>query len=178
MPRRLPARMPLIASMLLLAIALTAGCGFQPRGQTAGPAGAPGLPDQIQIRGLATYNDLYRELDRQLEVAGTEVLTTATEGAVRLQLSGVRSDSRLLSVNSRNRAVEYELIEEATFALQSPEGQQLIAPQHLRVLRIQYRPQVAVLGSDREAQLLRRDMREELAGRIIRRLAAQQGATP
>ena len=87
-------------------------------------------------------------------------------------------DRRLLSVNSRNRAVEYELIESATFGLRSKAGQQLVAPQRVTVLRIQYRPELAVLGSDREAVLLRQDMREELAGRMIQRLSAQYPGTP
>ena len=59
----------------------------------------------------------------------------------------------------------------------SKASQQLVAPQRVTVLRIQYRPELAVLGSDREAELLRQDMREELAGRIIQRLSAQYSQT-
>ena len=169
--RRIPAATPLL---LVLAIALAAGCGFQPRGHTGSHANLPG---QIRIKGLSSFTDLYRQLDRQLQLAGTEVLNDTNGSAPALIVIDTDSERRLLSVNSRNRAVEYELIGEASFALHAADGSQLIAPQTLRVLRILFQPEVRVLGSERESHLLRRDMREELAGRIIRRLAAQQGGS-
>jgi len=167
-------RMAIPALLLALGLTLVGGCGFQPRGLTTGAAG---LPSPIRIGGLATFDDLYRELDRQLGIAGVEVVAVAAEGSSLLAIANLKSDSRLLSVNSRNRAVEYELIEQASFALSSADGHQLLGPQTLTVMRILYRPEIAVLGSDREAELLRRDMREELAGRIIQRLAVQRQST-
>jgi outer membrane lipopolysaccharide assembly protein LptE/RlpB len=53
------------------------------------------------------------------------------------------------------------------------DGRQLVGTQRIQVLRIQYRPEVGVLGSDREGELLREDMRKEIAERIVRRLATQ-----
>lgn len=159
----------------VLAMLLVYGCGFQPRGHST--AGGD-MPSPVYISGIATFSDLHRELYRQLKIAGAEIAPSAAEGTYILQISDVDRDRRLLSVNSRNRAVEYELIESATFGLRSKAGQQLVAPQRVTVLRIQYRPELAVLGSDREAVLLRQDMREELAGRIIQRLSAQYPGTP
>lgn len=164
-----------VCLMIALVAALIGGCGFQPRGHSAG---LPDLPSPIQIRGLAPYNDLYRELSRQLKIAGAEVVTAATANSSVLIITAAGADARLLSVDNRNKAVEYELVEAATFHLNTAGGRQLIAPQRLNVLRIQYRPPVAVLGSNREAELLRRDMREQLAGRIIQRLAVQYHQVP
>ena len=154
----------------ILAMLLVYGCGFQPRGHSTA---AGGMPSPVYVSGIATFSDLHRELYRQLKIAGTEIAPAAAESAYILQISDVEADSRLLSVNSRNRAVEYELIESVTFGLRSKAGQELVAPQRITALRIQYRPELEVLGSDREAELLRQDMREELAGRIIQRLGAQ-----
>ncbi|MBT8429725.1 MAG: hypothetical protein KJN79_07400 [Gammaproteobacteria bacterium] len=134
------------------------------------------VPSPVHIGGIASFSDLHRELYRQLKIAGARIAPTGAESASTLHITDVESDIRLLSVNSRNRAVEYELIEAATFSLRSAKGSELVAPQQVRVLRIQYRPEIAVLGSDREAVLLRQDMREELAGRIVRRLTAQRKA--
>ena len=159
---------------ILVALLSAAGCGFQPRGHAMADAGIPG---PVYISGIATFSDLHRELYRQLKIAGTQTASSAAEGAVTLHIAEVEADSRLLSVNSRNKAVEFELMESATFSLRSRQGQELLAPQRVSVLRIQYRPEVAILGSDREAELLRQDMREELAGRIIRRLGAQYSHT-
>ena len=44
----------------------------------------------------------------------------------------------------------------------------------MRVLRIQFRPSEAILASRRESELLRKDMRRELAQRILQRIAAQR----
>ena len=166
---------PRIARLItILAMLLVYGCGFQPRGHSMA---AGGMPSPVYVSGIATFSDLHRELYRQLKIAGAEIAPVAAESAYILQITDVNADARLLSVNSRNRAVEYELIESATFGLRSAAGQQLVAPQRITVLRIQYRPERAVLGSNREAELLRQDMREELAGRIIRRVSAQYSQT-
>ena len=159
--------------LLALFVLSVSACGFQPRGHST--AGS-NIPSPIAVRGASEFSDLYRELSRQLKVAGVELAPPATRGIPILLLSDAKADRRLLSVNSRNKAVEFELIETATFALRSADGRQLVPPQRLQVTRIQFRPEIAVLGSDREAELLRRDMREELAGRIIQRLAAQTAA--
>ena len=158
----------------ILAMLMISGCGFQPRGHSA--AGGS-MPSPVFVSGIATHSDLHRELYRQLKIAGSEIVPSATESAYLLHISDVEADTRLLSVNSRNKAVEFELIESATFGLRSTAGQQLVAPQRIKVLRIQYRPELEVLGSNREAELLRQDMREELAGRIIQRLSAQYPGT-
>ena len=160
--------------LVMLAALLVSACGFQPRGHTTASGT---MPSPVYVSGIATYSDLHRELYRQLQIAGAETAPSAAEAAYILHISDVDRESRLLSVNSRNKAVEYELIESATFGLRSKAGQQLVAPQRVTVLRIQYRPELAVLGSDREAELLRQDMREELAGRIIQRLSAQYSQT-
>jgi LPS-assembly lipoprotein len=147
-----------------------AGCGFQPRGHAVT---LTGVPSPVYVAGIASYTELSRELRLQLTRAGVEIAPSAAESASVLRVSGVNSKARVLSVNSRNKAVEYELEESASFALRTRDGQQLVEPQRVSVLRIQYRPEVGVLGSDREGKLMRRDMRRDVAGRIVRRLAAQ-----
>jgi len=149
---------------------LLGGCGFQPRGQATDAAA---MPSPVFIAGISPYSDLARELRRQLAIAGVDVATSAAEGAAVLRIARWDRDSRLLSVNSRNRAIEYELEEAAVFSLHAQDGSELVGEQGAQVTRIQYRPETAVLGSSREAELLRGDMRRELAERIVRRLAAQ-----
>ena len=156
-------------SAVLLSL-LLGGCGFQPRGQATDAAS---LPSPIFIAGINPYSELARELQRQLAIAGVDVATSAAEGAAVLRIARWDRDSRLLSVNSRNRAVEFQLEESALFSLRAQDGSQLVGEQGEQVTRIQYSPETTVLGSSREAELLRGDMRRELAERIVRRLAAR-----
>jgi len=160
----------LIGLVLVLLAMNLGGCGFQPRGQAVTLAA---VPSPVFIAGLASYSDLYRELSRLLKIADIEITSSADESASVLRISGVDSEARVLSVNSRNKAVEYELEESASFALRARDGRQLVETQRVSVLRVQYRPEVGVLGSDREGELMRREMRRDVAGRIVRRLAVQ-----
>jgi len=77
----------------------------------------------------------------------------------------------VLSVDSRNKAVEFELEDSLRFALHDKAGRQLLPPQAERVVRIQFRPPTVVLGSARESELLREDMLRDLVARVIRRLS-------
>jgi outer membrane lipopolysaccharide assembly protein LptE/RlpB len=156
--------------LLLLLIALQlGGCGFQPRG--AAMSHLNGVPTPLFIAGVARYSDLYRELDRQLTAADVELTTDPAASASTLVISRWDRDSRVLSVDSRNKAVEYELDEVVSFALRSGSGEELLAPQNERVMRIQYRPPDSLLGATRESEVLGGDMRRELVERIVRRLA-------
>lgn len=171
-PRRSARRLAVVGGMLLALLALcVGGCGFQPRGQAADLDSAT-LPSPLLISGIDRFSPLYRALERQLAIADIEIALRAADAAAQLRIDDVSTDRRVLSVDSRNRAVEFELAESARFSFYGADGSELLAQQDIRVLRILYRPEQAILGSDREGVLLRENMREELATRILRHLAA------
>lgn len=156
--------------LLLGVLALLLGaCGFQPRGQSVG---AGPLPGPIAITGIRVNSPLYRELRKQIADAHGTLVSTLEESAVILRISRHESTSRVLSLDSRNRAVEFELEESARFALQATAGESLLPDQTLRVLRILFRPSESILSSDREAALLRADMRRDLVTRMLLRASA------
>lgn len=159
-----------LVTVLLVAITLSvSGCGFQPRGQVLSLGG---VPSPIHVSGIRPHSGLQRELARQLETAGVGIAASAADSAAVLRIDRRSSDSRVLSVDSRNKAVEYELEESARFSLRGADGRELAAEQTVRAVRIQLRPGDAILAADREADRLRADMHRELAERIVRRLAA------
>lgn len=157
----------LVAGILIV----LAGCGFQPRGQVQGVSG---IPSPLHVSGIRTYSALHRELKKQLEQVGVSVAANAAGSAAVLHIRKHDSDRRVLSVDSRNKTVENELEESARFELRSPDRQEVLATeQTARVLRIQFAPRETVLGNRREEDLLRQDMRRELAQRILQRIAAR-----
>lgn len=156
---------------VLCLVALTAAlgaCGFQPRGQAGEIAPLSGA---IAIRGVRINSPLYRELRRQINAAGGTFAENVTEDTAVLRLGRRSSDSRVLSVDDRNKAVEFELEESVRFSLVGRNGTERLPAQTVRVLRVLYRPRETVLSGDREEALLRADMRRDLAQRIVRRLA-------
>ena len=166
--RRIP---PIVTLLALLGLLMVSGCGFQPRGQALDLAG---VPAPLHVSGIPPYSSLARELRHQLEQSGIAIVDTRADSGSVLRIGRRETDSRVLSVNSRNKAVEYELEESAQIALYDRAGAELVAPQTVRVLRILLRPGETLLGSNREEDLLRADMRCELAERIVRRIAAQR----
>ena len=158
-----------LAAWLAVASMVLVGCGFQPRGQTPQ---LTGIPTPVYISGLRPYSGLHRELVRQFQSSGTDLVTRASEGGSVLRVHDRSSDSRVLSVDSRNKAVEYELEESVRYSLRAADGRELQPEQTLRAVRIHFRPEDAIIASGREADLLRADMRRELAERMARRLSA------
>ncbi|MFM1892648.1 MAG: LPS-assembly lipoprotein [Pseudomonadota bacterium] len=157
------------ALLLLLLLPLLGGCGFQPRGQAAPLVELGGA---LRMTGLSIQDPLYRELQQALQLAGADTTAEGDAAAV-LRISDRRSTSRVLSVDSRNKVVEYELEESFLFSVRGSDGSERIPEQRLITLRILLNPQVQVLGRNREADLIRIDMRRELANRLVERLAAQ-----
>jgi LPS-assembly lipoprotein len=159
-----------VIPLILLLSALLSACGFQPRGQ------APqlqNLPQPVHISGIQAYSPLHRELTRQLQQAGVALADDGNSASSLLRIHDQRSGRRLLSVDSNNQAVEFELEESLKFSLRHATQGELVEDQTVRVLRILYRPGSEVLAREREEKQLRDDMRRDLVGRIIRRLQAQ-----
>ena len=158
-----------IPLILFLSLLLSA-CGFQPRGQVPQ---LQNLPQPVYISGVQAYSPLHRELSSQLRQAGVALAGDGKSAASLLRIHDRSSRRRVFSVDSNNRAVEFELEESLRFSLRHAAQGELIEDQTVRVLRILYRPGSEVLAREREETQLREDMRRELVGRIIRRLQAQ-----
>lgn len=150
----------------LLAALLLSGCGFQLRGSSAPDLG--GSLGPTQISGLPDYHPMYRAVADALRNAGSEVSPGA---ANRLVLSNYRSDRRVMSVDSSHKAAEYEIREAVSYALRRGSDTPA-APQELSVRR-HLSESSNILSGSREEQLLREEMRRELAQRLISRLNAQ-----
>jgi len=158
-----------LSFVLLLALVLSA-CGFQPRGQQASISH---VASPIYIVGLTKFSPLHRELSHQLTRAGATMAADLSSAVSVLRINTRHNSDRLLSVDSRNKGVEYELEESLKFTLRNSQGE-LVPEQEVRVLRILFRPQQQILGSDREEDLLRADMYKDISSRIIKRIAAQR----
>lgn len=156
---------------ILLMVLITAGCGFQPRGQ-GGTTGQ--LEGSYGATGIASNSTLYRALRRAVTFAGGTWSEEQDTASSLIHIQRLTRDSRVLSVDSRNRAVEYELEETVEFVFRPARSAQEAKPQTIRVLRALFRPPDAVLASDRERVLISREMQEDLADRIVRRIARQQ----
>jgi LPS-assembly lipoprotein len=156
-----------LSLLLVLALLLTA-CGFHLRG-THIDLGH--LPQPLQLVGVDSYPALGRELRRQLREAGVRLDERAEGAGSVLRIADARSERRLLSLDARNRAAEYELSEMLRYSLRS--GGRTTPQRTLRVTRLLLQPGDELLARQREERRLREEMRRELVRQLIQQLAAR-----
>jgi len=152
----------------LMLLGLLSACGFQLRGQVAK---LQGLSQPLAISGVSPDSTFGRELHDQLRQAGAQLTADSSMANATLRISARNTAERVVGLDSRNRATEYELMESMRFSLREKGHGQRIPEQTLRVTRTLFAPQNRVLSGQQEAQTLREDMRRELVNRLIRRLS-------
>ena len=143
---------------LALAAMLT-GCGFQLRGAEHTTLPAVRLDAEPPFR-----YDLEHVLQR------SDISVTADEHAPMVTLTNAHVDYRVLSMDSRGTAREYEVVHTVHLAVQCGD-QNLIPPATLSASRIYSTTETAWLGSQAEAQQAADAAAKSLAGQILSRLA-------
>lgn len=121
----------------------------------------------------ATRDSTIREeLRKLLSDRSFEVVDSRDEANVLLRLDAERQSQRIVSVQSTGIVSEYELahsvdlqIAQSSFAVDQPTNR-------VEVIREYTYDQGGVLGKEDEADILRREMRQELALQIVLRTVA------
>jgi LPS-assembly lipoprotein len=153
----------------LLVLALLQGCGWHLRGDLD-------LPPSISplfIQGVARYDALRMELGRSLAGSGVEVAEQQNKAGAVLRILNHTSNKRVLSViGSTGKVAEYELQEALEFDMVDARGQELFPPQRVEVLRSYTNREDEVLGKRREEETLRKEMRRDLASRMLNHMQA------
>ncbi len=147
------------------AVISLAGCGFHLRG-------AVELPPQMArtyIQG-DPYGALERGLRAQLQAAGARVVDEAAGATATLRVAAKHWQRRVLSVGADAKVSEYELSYRVTFSVQGREGDILIPPEEVSVVRdFRFDPN-DVLGKTGEQGLLREEMERDMVQAIMRRI--------
>jgi len=154
----------LVAAVLL--ILSVSSCGFALRGT----ANLPAALQTLQLASVDPTSDLLREVSRALRSNGVTVVDT-DQTPYRLGLGRENSTERTLSVNSNARAGEYELELSVLFQL-TQSGSTVLGPETLSLTRVYLTDPENAVAKDEEAELIRQEMRRELAQQILRRLQA------
>jgi len=163
---------------LPIAIAMAGGCGYQLRG-------AASLPPEFGAMHVTGPADIRTAVVRVLDGAGVPVEPTSglrddsgdnsaddSAGTV-LHLEDERLDRRVLSVNPDTvRESEFELTYRVTFRVTGAQGEELVPKQTVSLLRDYVFDAHAVLGKNREQEVLHAEMRRDAAARIVDRVAA------
>lgn len=132
------------------------------------------VPASMQRTYIATedeYSVFYRELRRQLEENGVEVVDTPVDATATLSIHIDKTDQRVLSVSARNVPTEYEVFYSIEYSLESGEDV-LQSRQFLNLTRDYTYDETLVLGKSHEEQLLRDAIANDLVRIVLKQIGS------
>ncbi len=159
-----------LIGVLLLA---TTACGWHLRGT----AGNTVTFKRMHISAANLHSDLVRQLQRQLEASDVTIVKNATEATYSLVIVKEDSDRRTATVSASARVSERSLTERAQFLVLNRQGESIIPLTKVMVERVFEYNENNVLATNDEADMLRREMRSDLARQIYNRLRLIKNTT-
>ncbi len=164
--------------LLSLALSLISACGFHLRGTDSTVA------SKVRIYVDASRENTVREeLRKLLSDRSFSVVDNRDQANVLLRVANERQSQRIVSVQSTGKVSEYELAHSVNIQVAQAEGTDspLYDPEQaanrVEVIREYTFDQGGVLGKEDEADILRAEMRRELALQIVLRTVATLAPT-
>ena len=157
-----------LATITLLTLLLSA-CGFALRGT----AELPAVLQPLYVEGAENATPLVRELLRVMSNNRIEIAAAGSADGYSLALAGATATERALSVNANARAGEYEITLSVAYQLRHG-ADAVMEPQLLSLSKVYLADPENAIAQTEEAELIRTEMRRELAQLILRRLQAYQ----
>jgi LPS-assembly lipoprotein len=150
--------------LALLPAALAAGCGFQLRRYD----GLPFASLYIDAPGGST---LAQRLRTMLATDKTTKLTaTPAEAEAVLKITQEQRVKSILTLTGGGRVSEYKLDLKLSYTILAHDGHELASPESFELVRSMTYSDSLLLAKGAEEQLLYRDMDDDAALRIVRRM--------
>jgi LPS-assembly lipoprotein len=146
---------------------LIAACGFSLQGATSTPAAM----QRTYISTPDRFSQFYRELRRNLQAAGVDVVDSPSDATATLTILYDLTDQRVLSVSARNVPTEFEVFYTVRYGITSGE-QNLLEPQELTLTRDYTYDSTLVLGKAQEEQIMRDAIVDDLVRIVLKQISA------
>ncbi len=152
--------------LFLCLLPLLTNCGFQLRG-------AYTLPFDTLYIAQPEISELRAVLKRNIEASTqTRVVNEAKAAQATLTVLADAPAKKIMSLNSAGRVREYQLERTFVFRVTDAKDKEIIAPSTIRISREMTFDDSALLSKEGEESLLWRDIQNDLAQQMLRRLAA------
>ena len=159
------ARLAIGFVLLAWASVLTAGCGFQLRGQ----ADLPFERIYVETEGFSLFA---AELRRVVQSGNAvEVTDTAEQAQVVLKVLAERREKTILSLSRSGSVSEFQLLYQVSYRVMDNQLKDLVAPSQISLRRIMTYDDTEILGKESEEQMLFRDMQDDAVQQMLRRLS-------
>lgn len=162
-------RYPILASLLTVAVLITAGCGFSLRGTTS-------VPQNLQtliMEGGDPYGPMSRAVRSQLRQSGVTIVEDKTRKDLPIfRLGGVGNSKETVSIFQSGASAEYQMVMAASAQVIIPnEGSYRISAKTFRSF---FDNPLTALAKDNEEEMIYQEMRQQLAQQLVRKLATIQ----
>jgi LPS-assembly lipoprotein len=155
----------LVAS--LAAVALVAGCGFH----LQGVGRLPPVLGRTYVAAPDRYTDFHQSLTEALDVSGATLVGSGQEASAVVDVLIDETGQRVLSLSARNTPREYEVYYTVEYRVRAGD-RELLPPQRLTLTREYNFDETQLLAKQQEQEVIRAALARELAGLVMRRLAA------
>jgi LPS-assembly lipoprotein len=150
--------------IILIFFSLSA-CGFQLRGDNS-------LPFSTLYIGAGAGSQLQADMKRAVNQSSvTHVTDKAADAEAQLQLTSEQKEKIIVALNSAGRVREFQLRYTVKYQLIDAAKKQWIAPSELVLSRTVSYSEAQVLAKEQEETLLYRDMQQDAAQQILRRIS-------
>ena len=155
------------STLVTLATLLLTSCGFALRGTATLPAAL----QPLFLEGANDSTPIRRELQRVLVDNRVTLADDNKTSNYSLAIGNEQSSERALSVNANARAGEYEIVMSANYQIRKGAAA-VQAPQTVTLAKVYLADPENAIAKTEEANIIRNEMRREMAQLILRRLQA------
>ncbi len=152
----------------LLASLLLSACGFQLRGVTE----LPPVLNPVYVQA-PQGSRIGHALIRALNTREVPVTRNPGEAGLHIRILEELDSERVAAVNSQGKVIGTELQYRVRFDALGRDGAARVPSQRIVLARDYVNPEIEVIGKAEEAQLIRKDMVQDMADRILHRIKAQ-----
>jgi LPS-assembly lipoprotein len=154
-------------ALLFSPVLVLAACGFQMRGATSVP------PEMARtyIAADDQHSLFYRRLRDSLRNAGIKIVESPAEATATFAIISDIPGQRVLSVSARNVPREFEVFYTVFYSVQT-ENATLLEPREQTLTRDYTWDETQVLGKEREEQLMREAIVDDLVRIVLIQLSS------
>ena len=155
-----------IRSIVLLGtLGLLTACGFHLRGEY-------NVPFASVFLSATGASQVAVTLRRELNNSPTKLMPSAKDAEAQLNITGEKRERIILSLSGAGRVREYQLKLYVRYQLVDSKGAVAIPTSEIQLQRIMTYDDSQVIAKQQEEAMLYKDMEQDAANQILRRIAA------